>query len=74
MLRVKLFRSHRRLFEGTAARVTLPSEAGEVSVLDFHAPMLCALESGDVLIDETRFPVRSGIARVDRNVVTIVAS
>ena len=72
MLRVKLVRSCRRLVEGPARQVVLPGEAGEVTVLDFHAPMLCALEAGDVQIDETRFPVRRGLARVERNVVTIV--
>ncbi len=74
MLRVGLFRAHQRLFEGTAARVVLPSEEGEVSVFDFHAPMLCALGRGEVVVDEARFPVQGGIARVARNVVTILAS
>ena len=73
MLRVKLVRNCRRLFEGQATQVVLPGEAGEVTVLNFHAPMLCALETGEVQIDEARFPVRQGLARVERNLVTIVA-
>ena len=72
MLRVTLVRNCRRLFEGQATQVVLPGETGEVAVLDFHAPMLCALEAGDVQIDEARFSVRRGLARVDRNMVTIV--
>ena len=74
MLRVTLCRAHERLFEGTAAQVVLPSEEGDVSVFDFHAPMLCALGRGDVLVDDARFPVQGGIARVARNVVTILVS
>ena len=72
MLRVTLVRDRQRLFEGLAALVVLPSEAGEVSVLDFHAPMLCTLGDGTVRIDNAAFTVRRGIARVARNVVTIL--
>ena len=74
MLHVTLFQNRRRLFDGTASQVVLPGEEGELTVLDFHAPMLCALTEGDIQIDEAYFPVRSGIARVERNVVTIVAN
>lgn len=74
MLRVQLFHGHRRLFGGTAAQVILPGAAGEVAVLDCHAPMLCALVAGDVQVDESRFPVLSGLARVDRNTVTILTT
>ncbi len=73
MLHVSLFQTHRKLFGGTAAQVVLPGAAGEVSVLDFHVPMLCVLMAGDVQVDEARFPVRGGIARVDRNVITILS-
>ena len=73
MLRVNLFRTHQKLFSGTAAQVVLPGEAGEVSVLDFHVPMLCVLAAGDIQVDEARFPVRGGIARVEQNVVTILS-
>ena len=74
MLHVQFFQGHRRLYGGTATQVVLPGIAGEVAVLDCHAPMLCALMEGDVQIDEARFPVRRGLARVDRNAVTILAA
>jgi len=73
MLRVKLFRDATPLFAGTAAHVVLPGEAGEVSVFESHAAMLCVLTGGQVEIDEARFPVRGGVARVSRNAVTIVS-
>jgi len=72
MLRVTLFQAHRRLFAGAAAQVVLPGEEGDVAVLALHAPMLCALRDGAVQIDEAAFPVRGGLARVARNVVTIL--
>ena len=72
MLRVTVFQGLRRLYAGTAARVVLPGEDGQVAVLDWHAPMLCTLGPGEVEIDEARFPVRRGVARVARNQVTVV--
>ncbi len=71
-MRVSLYQHRRRLFDGTAMQVILPGEEGEVSVLSFHAPMLCVLGAGDIHIDQARFPIRSGFARVARNAVTIL--
>ena len=47
---------------------------GAIAVLDCHAPMLCTLLEGHVQIDEARFPIRKGLARVDRNAITILAA
>ena len=74
MLRVRLFQDHRRRFDGRAAQVILPSNEGDVAVLEFHAPMLCAMNRGTVQIDEATFAVRGGVARVARNIVTILAT
>ena len=74
MLHVLLCRGAKALFDGKASRVVLPSEEGEVSVFDFHAPMLCALGSGEVRIDEATIGIRGGIARVLKNNVTILVS
>ena len=72
MLRVRLVRAREELFKGTATQVVLPGEGGELSVLAYHTPMLCTLMSGEVAIDDVRIPVRGGMARVDRNIVTIL--
>ncbi|MBI4341371.1 MAG: F0F1 ATP synthase subunit epsilon [Candidatus Omnitrophica bacterium] len=74
MLHVTLCRAHEPLFDGRAGCVVLPSEEGDVSVFEFHAPMLCALGRGELLIDAARFPVQGGIARVARNRVTILVT
>ena len=74
MLRVRLFQDHRRRFDGPATQVILPSDEGDVAVLEFHAPMLCAMGRGTVQIDEAAFAVRGGVARVARNIVTILAT
>ncbi len=72
MLQVELFHATHPLYRGTARQVVLPGEEGEVSLLDCHAPMLCALLPGVVEIDERRFPIRGGLVRVFRNHVTIL--
>lgn len=74
MLRVLVCRASAVLFEGAANRVVLPSEEGEVSVFDFHAPMLCSLGEGQLQIDEACFAVHGGIARVSKNAVTVLVS
>lgn len=72
MLDVIVLRGTQELFRGRAARVVLPTSAGEVGVLPFHAPMLCAVTPGDVLVDERRLRVAGGVAGVSRNRVTVV--
>ena len=72
MLRVRLFQARQPLFEGNAAVVVLPAEGGEISILEHHAPMLCALQAGAVHVDDAQFRVRSGVACVSRNSVTIL--
>ena len=72
MLRVTLFQGRRPVFQGNARQVVLPGEDGEVSVLGYHAPMLCVLGEGRVQIDELDVPVQGGLACVTHNAVTIV--
>ncbi len=74
MIRVRLFQGHTARFDGAARQVVLPGESGEVGVLAFHAPMLCALAAGEVQIDGQRFAIRGGVARVERNHVTILSA
>ena len=73
MLHITLFRARQQLFDGQAAEVVLPGAAGDVSVLPYHAPMLCALAPGEICVDQARFAVRSGIAGIERNRITILA-
>ncbi len=72
MLRVRLFQDHQAVFEGVASHIVLPGDGGELSVLDYHAPMLCVLSEGDIYIDEARFGIHGGIVSVARNFVTIM--
>lgn len=71
-MHVAVFRGNQWVFQGNAKCLVLPSESGEISVCDFHAPMLCALTSGDVQIDERPYPVLGGLARVAENSATLI--
>ncbi len=72
MLHVELFTGMQRLYAGHATSVVLPGEEGELSVLDCHAPMLCALTAGPVQIDEQQFSIAGGLASVWRNRVVVL--
>lgn len=72
LLEVSLLTPEKIIFEGKAKSVILPGESGVFEVLPFHKRALSRLISGTLLIDETNFPVRRGIARVNQNKVTII--
>lgn len=74
MIQVSLYRDDQCLLEASAQQVVLPGAGGEISVFSFHAPMLCALAAGTVLVDERRFPIRGGFAKVANNKIRIFAS
>ncbi len=73
MLRVTCYRGRESVFRGEATTVVLPSDAGELSILEWHAPLVCALGRGTVQIDDTRVPICGGVAKVGGNTVIIVA-
>lgn len=62
-------------YEGNAKEVILPADDGEITVLDFHQPFLCALRSGYITIkdkpDNIRLKIRYGLAKMIRNDLVI---
>lgn len=67
MFKVSIFDQERKLYEDLVSRVSLPGEAGEFAVLDFHAPMISLLRAGQISVDGKYLPIRRGVAMVDRN-------
>ncbi len=60
------------LFEGRALRVTFPGVAGRFTVLPGHAPIISALEAGEIRIVEAggverRLGIREGFVHVLHN-------
>ena len=72
MLQVELLTGTQRRYAGQAEHVVLPGEDGELSVLDCHAPMVCALSPGVVHIDDRQFPIDGGVVSVWRNHVVVL--
>lgn len=71
-LDVFLLDSKEVIFEGKAKSIVLPGEEGVFEVLPFHKRILSRLISGTVFIDERKFPIKRGLARVEQNKVTII--
>lgn len=51
-----------------ASCVVLPGEEGELSIMDFHQPIVACLKEGTVKIDETHsVHIKKGITRMEGN-------
>ena len=64
------------LFEGAAVSVTLPGEAGEMTVLAGHEPLITRLRPGTITVmaegTAQTFPVESGVVEINAQGVTIL--
>jgi F-type H+-transporting ATPase subunit epsilon len=59
-------------FDGPAVSVTLPGEAGELTVLPHHEPLVTTLKKGNVTVRQTSgepkvFPIESGVLEISGN-------
>ncbi|MDO8536205.1 MAG: hypothetical protein Q7S30_04275 [Candidatus Omnitrophota bacterium] len=65
------------VYSGEAKEVVLPGDEGELSVMNFHQPIVCRLAKGTVKIISHRnvksIPVIDGIAHMEGNVLKIMA-
>jgi F-type H+-transporting ATPase subunit epsilon len=65
------------LFSGEAKVVTLPGVNGSFQIMNMHAPMISALSTGKVIVDngaeKLEFTVKGGIIEVLNNKIVILA-
>jgi len=63
--------------EGAAEAVFLPGTVSAFEVLPDHAPIISALDRGDVRVvaegREQRFTIRSGVVKIKDNEITVCA-
>jgi F0F1-type ATP synthase epsilon subunit len=59
------------IWKGKMKQVNLPTEDGEVSVLDFHQPFLMRLKHGLVRLPDKRAVIKDGIAFMRGNELTL---
>ncbi len=72
-MKVTVLSPRQVIHEGTARRVFLPGDLAEFELLDYHAPIVSLLRTGDVVIDGvTRVPIHRGMVKFDRNECTIL--
>lgn len=76
MLTVSVISAEATLFEGDATAVVAPAFDGEVGILTNHAPMITALGSGELRVEQDgttrRFAVAGGFLQVVDNQVRVV--
>jgi len=65
MFKVTLLTPKKELYVGLALKVILPTQEGEITVLDFHQPILSRLAAGVVSVDDRwLFRIKDGIAQM----------
>lgn len=77
-LNVDLVAADRKIWSGTASRVSAPAADGEIGILAGHSPLLSVLQEGTVRIavasgTPVQVRVSGGFLSVDSDQVTIVA-
>jgi len=68
------------LWQGQAREVVLPTDDGEICVLDFHQPFLVSLTKGDIRFDakeengilKKRITIKDGIAHMHGNELAVL--
>lgn len=63
---------NKKLYQGEAESVTLPSQDGEIQVLPGHAFFCGLLGMGAIKVDNRVIPVSSGIAEVKDNQIVVL--
>ncbi len=61
------------IFQELVSQVVLPGEEGELSIMDFHQPIISCLKDGMIRIDNTPpIVIKSGIASMQDNELVIL--
>jgi F0F1-type ATP synthase epsilon subunit len=60
------------VFQELAKCVILPTEEGELSVLDFHQSIISKLKKGVIKADREHIPIKNGIAKMQDNELVVL--
>ena len=61
------------VFNGLVSMIVLPGQEGQLSIVDFHQPIVSYLTGGTIEIDKTEFiSIKRGIARMEKNGLTVL--
>jgi F0F1-type ATP synthase epsilon subunit len=65
VFKVTILTPTEELYVGLALKVILPTEDGQLSILDFHQPIFTRLTKGNISIDDRwLFTIKDGIAKM----------
>lgn len=75
---LSLVTPERKLLEEDVLQVTLPTEAGEVTILPDHVPYIAALKSGEARVETVRgevqsFAILGGFVEFHDNALSVLA-
>ena len=77
-MNIRVLTPDRVICSTTAEEVILPSSTGQLGILDGHAPLITALDTGvlRIKLDQKWTPIIlcGGLAEVDRNQVTVLVN
>lgn len=75
-MKVTLAKVHENVFSGEARSVTLPTAAGEVTILPKHEAFVSTIKPGTITVrsdaGEHTFPVDTGVLEVSNDQVTVL--
>lgn len=72
-MKVSILEPKGAIWQGTARDLILPTEDGEICVLDFHQPFLTRLTKGDIRLGTDKISIKDGVARMHANELVILA-
>jgi F0F1-type ATP synthase epsilon subunit len=65
MFTVRLISLQDELYTGLAQEVILPTKDGQLTILDFHQPIVSRLSAGVICIDKRKiFKIKDGIIKM----------
>ncbi|HEY4498814.1 MAG TPA: F0F1 ATP synthase subunit epsilon [Candidatus Paceibacterota bacterium] len=76
-MKLHIYSLQSTVHEGESDSVTLPTESGEISVLNHHIPLITTLKKGTVTAhskdSSKEFTIRSGMAYTDGEQLVVLA-
>ena len=76
-MHLEIITPDRKVFEGEVTAVQFPGADGSLEVLDNHAPLIAALQAGEVVLTGTAgreaIRIEGGVVEVLRNNVIVLA-
>jgi F-type H+-transporting ATPase subunit epsilon len=75
-MQVIVAKVHENLYAGEAHSLTVPTTAGELTILPNHEPIVATLKAGTVVVrapqGEHIFPVEGGVLEISNNQATVL--